>query len=400
MKKSILIILLINGYVLFPQQIANPKIQAKLIIEDSNSTCSSHGEQDSKGFITMYTLWGRNDQHSVGVTKTFDFNFLNKLSEYYWYHKDNPQENISPELYSKLYNDEKNKSLFDNADWVIQISFYPERDKILIDQLNVYCKYILYTKIESKSTTMVNYDVSFHEHYFNTPLDKDTSLEFIKDDLRLKSTKVVFNLAKSSSGKSDQIAIDTGIDLSATPLIAEPLNNYVNESKLGITKLSLSMEYLKTANDGNKILIRKLKYPLNKNNRYTINDKTFRIPINVYSDSISVPFQIYDPGKMDLFSKSEMSKTWRTVYSIIIVPVVVEKDNYSVHLFLIKELGNGYTIIDKNVDLKVGVPSKLELNFGNMLSEELIGGERLKINLREDVFKYVKEYLIFTLEDN
>ena len=397
MKKLVFTLILFN-LSLTAQVLNVPKIQVIINIAENNNRTEAWSKQSDKGFITG-VLYSRNKDKFIGNGDFPDFNFLGNFSKAYSSRNDDTTLNAGNILDSLSYQtDESFPNNFNDIDRVLQYSFYPEKVLPGDTLLSIYCKYILYEKKNELSANKNNYDISFYERFYIVPLNKKTSLDFLKEIFPEATTDDVFFIFDKSVGKEGRPLLN----LSENNLSMDEISATAKNRPAADSILHLNVEYVRLNKRGDETIIRsKFKCPQETYNIISDNESAKPFPLNIYKGSVPVPFEMYNPLKKQLFEQS-MSYDRDFTYSILAIPLAVKGRTYSMELIIHREIWGGMVSYSKKIELKIGKPMLIELECpgGQSRNNEIIDGQLLRLNFKEDFSDYVKEYFIINYAEH
>jgi hypothetical protein len=389
MRKLIIILLLVN-ISLTAERIDTYKIRAFINIVDRNGRTEVLGTQNAKGFITG-VLYRIDTVKFIGSANVFDFNFLEEFSKEYEHRENNSTVNAgdtpdnTPDDYFHNY-----------ADRIVQYSFYPEKVSAGDSLLSLYCKYILYEKKKEISANMFNYDISFHECFYTVPINKKISLDFLKE-LFPKATinEVTFSLDNVIYKKEQP-----SLNLSRYMLSEKDIKQSVKKDMVTDSSIHFQAEYLCLDKNGDKVFTRsKFKCPSEINRICTDSVDMQEFPLTVYKGSASIPFQMYNPLKEDLYAKSKKYKNSIITYSILAIPLDKRGNKYDFNILITRSLWGSEWTYSKKIEVEVGKPLRIDLetSAGLIRTDETIDGQIFKLYSKEDFSDYVNEYFVISV---
>ena len=397
MKRLIFILILFNLNIT-AGELNVPKVQVIINIAENNNRTEAWSKQSANGFITG-VLFSRNKDKFIGNADVLDFNFLENFSKAYLSRKDDTTLNTKNTLDSLSYQtDDLFPNNFNDIDRILQYSFYPEKVLPGDTLLNIYCKYILYEKKKELSANKNNYDISFYEHFYTVPLNKKTSIDFIKKIFPEATTDDVFFIFDTSV----QNEVRPLLNLSDNNLSMNEISASVKKRPAADSNLHLNVEYVRLNKKSDETFVRsKFKCPPETDNIFSDNESAKPFPLNIYKGSVPVPFEMYNPLKKQLFEQS-MSYDRDFTYSILAIPLAVKGRTYSMELIIHREIWGGMVSYSKKIELKIGKPMLIELDCpgGQSRNNEIIDGQLLRLNFKEDFSDYVKEYFIINYADH
>ncbi|MDP2038733.1 MAG: LysM peptidoglycan-binding domain-containing protein, partial [Ignavibacteria bacterium] len=186
------------------------------------------------------------------------------------------------------------------------------------------------------------------------------------------------------------------VDKSPFPFEESKIKDLAKKSQISTKEISFGIDLVRTNRNGNQIILKRTDFPLKS---FSVNTESVVDVKTLYYGFIEVPFQIYNPEKMNLFNQSNKSNN-KSFYSVYVIPIAKEKNNYSLELIISQGDNGGNYSYSKKIELAVGEKINIELQSDNWRYEEVVKGERMKLNSEEDYNKYVKDYLILSLEDD
>lgn len=389
MKKLLFILLLFN--ISLAAGILNiPKVKVIITMAVNNNRTEAWGRQSSNGFTTGL-LYSLDSAGFIGSAEVSDFNFLENFSKGYLHRENNPAGDTDI-----VSGNDPFGNYFNNADKIVQYSFYPEKILSGDSLLNVYCKYILYEKKKEISANKINYDVSFYERQYTVPLNKKTSLDFLRKIFPNATTNEISFSIEKTKGNIDQPLLD----LSNYKLSPNMIKESVKRDLINNSKLHLNLEYLQLNKKGNEIIVKKrFKCKSETNTVYSYSESTPGFPLNIYKGSISFPFQIFNPLKEQLYSKSKNYKDSQLKYSVLAIPLDKSGNTYTFRVLITRNMLEGGGTYSKKVKLEVGKRLRIDLAAaaGLIRTDETTDGQIFRLNTKEDFADYVNEYFIFTL---
>lgn len=166
------------------------------------------------------------------------------------------------------------------------------------------------------------------------------------------------------------------------------------------TKLNFMVEYVCVDKKQNVILRRKLDFPMTSYDKVKLDEGMKELPTYIYHSTIELPIEIYNPDSL----KSINASFLKTKKHIIQVGVIPQSDNYIV---VVKNdvAGINYLIYQLHVFFKFekGEKFKRLLNKSNDEMSDNIdytkGDAYIIPFFRDNVWKYVDEYILISLED-
>ncbi len=357
------------------QQIESSNYTLKLNYGSNKRAGSYTTIQNESGFLTG-VIYG-NDSLSLGVSSSFHSSYLNSFSDNYW----------------KQVKGDNSQFPESNEDWkvkkVIIYSFYPKRT--LSDSLLVYCKYITYTLKSVNSMNNSNYDIEYSEEFIKVLQSEYFTTSFIQSNFSMSPISLRIVEGDQPSEKTNLI------DKSPFPFEDVRLKDYAKKSQVFQNDLIFGIDLIRTDRSGNKIILKRTDFPLKS---FSLNTGSESLPEvkTLFYGFIEVPFQIYNPDKLNLFNISKKSKK-SSFYSVYLIPLSKEKNSYNLEFIISRGDNNGNYSYSKKLNLAIGEKINIELQPDNWRYEEVVEGERMQLNSEEDYNKFVKDYLILTLDE-
>ncbi|RJQ61238.1 MAG: LysM peptidoglycan-binding domain-containing protein [Stygiobacter sp.] len=373
--KKILVLLIVVCSTLVAQRTESSSFSLRVKYGNNKWGGFATTTQNESGFLTG-VIYG-NDSLSLGVSSHLHASFLNSFSDNYW-------KQVKGEI-SKM----PRTGWEETVTKMIVYSFYPKRT--LTDSLLVYCKYITYTLKSVKAVNDYNYDIVYSEEFLKVQLNEEVKASFIQSQF----PKAEVNL-KIVQG-DENFELTNHVDKSPFPFEEVRLKDYAEKSQLSENGILFGIDLVRTDRNGNKVILKRTDFPLKS---FLLNTGTESIPEfkTLYYGFIEVPVQIYNPAKLTLFNNSNKSKK-NSFCSVYVIPLVKEKNNYNLELIISRGDNSGNYSYSKKVTLAAGEKINIELQPDNWRYEEVVEGERMQLNSEEDYNKYVKDYLILTLEE-
>ncbi len=373
--KKLIIFMVIFSAVLIAQRTETSKFSLKVKYENNKSGGFAASTQNENGFLTS-VIYG-NDSLALGVMSHLHVFYLNSFSDNYWSY-------IKGDISQTARNGSEEK-----ATKMIIYSFYPKRT--LTDTILVYCKYITYTLKSIKAPDDYNYDVVYSEEFIKVLLNEEVKVSFIQS--QFPKSKVSLKII---AGEEDFEKIQV-VDKSPYPFEESKIRDLAKKSQISAKEISFGIDLVRTNRNGNQIILKRTDFPLKSFSVNTGSESVGDVK-TLYYGFIEVPFQIYNLEKMELFDQSNKSRN-KSFYSVYIIPIAKEKNSYSLELIISQGDNSGNYSYSKKLDLPVGEKINIELQPDNWRYEEVVRGEKLKLNSEEDYNKYVKDYLILSLEE-
>ncbi|MBI3123365.1 MAG: LysM peptidoglycan-binding domain-containing protein [Ignavibacteriales bacterium] len=373
--KKILVLLIVVCSTLVAQRTESSSFSLRVKYGNNKWGGFATTTQNESGFLTG-VIYG-NDSLSLGVSSQLHASFLNSFSDNYW-------KQVKGEI-SKT----PRTGWEETVTKMIVYSIYPKRT--LTDSLLVYCKYITYTLKSVKAVNDYNYDIVYSEEFLKVLLNEEVKASFIQSQF----PKAEVNL-KIVQG-DENFELTNHVDKSPFPFEEVRLKDYAEKSQLSENGILFGIDLVRTDRNGNKVILKRTDFPLKS---FLLNTGTESIPEfkTLYYGFIEVPVQIYNPAKLTLFNNSNKSKK-NSFCSVYVIPLVKEKNNYNLELIISRGDNSGNYSYSKKVTLAAGEKINIELQPDNWRYEEVVEGERMQLNSEEDYNKYVKDYLILTLEE-
>ncbi|PKL82534.1 MAG: hypothetical protein CVV24_09680 [Ignavibacteriae bacterium HGW-Ignavibacteriae-3] len=401
--KKILLILLLTGIILYPQENKNiPSIQLRMELKLG----------DYLGGIEVYQSdeWGFiRGSFDIGINETinhskdrFDDLYFYRLSQSYYYKLANPDKEISKELAKELEKKSaiKGVSTGFKARKVL-FSFYPMTEQRSEDSISFYCKYIEFKKLGDSADYNYHYNISYHETFCTLPIAQDCEVKIfngVYPNLQvIISAKYMDWLDKKARAEKEGKIIQ---NLEYYENSIKAIEESIRDSKLGKTKFNIGFEYVRTDKQEKDILTQKIFGPLVNSNLAITSKEFFDFPINIYKGHIELPLLLYSKEAKELLQYVEKWRIKNFEYDIVVVPMDKNGNNYSFHVFFPQSRYiPGDRCFMKAINIGLGEKVKIKLEEDNFALLGRNADKEFGIFISESS-KFINEYYILSLESD
>lgn len=192
------------------------------------------------------------------------------------------------------------------------------------------------------------------------------------------------------------------INLSKYKLGLNDIDKSVRKTAKENSIIKINAEYIRSDKNGNNILLKNNFRSFEEINRVQTGDLSeLDFFLNLYKMEGTVPFIMFNKSKEQLFSKSKLYNDTKFNYSITAIPLNKIGNSYSFYVIVSQVFWNSLWTYAKKIELEIDKPLRIELNSAGLVrNNEVVDGQLLKLNTKEDYADYVNEYLILTLTKN
>jgi len=277
------------------------------------------------------------------------------------------------------------------------------------DSLNFLIKGAFYD-LESKDNNYncynLNYNINLSYKVIKSQFNKTVLLDFFGEHFKGYNCSFTFTKIKKSE---EYLYINNNQNL------IDGIKKSTAESKIPSNyRMRVGAEYVRYEDSPTKFiafppvdyLLRVKQSSLSPVN--SLVDKQYNnkesLPVEVYSAELDFPFEVYNKEKSELYKNYKTKKEiFRSKYSVIVVPISLEDDTLTLDIILDYSkitLDNipRWTTIKKRVKYQPDLPLVITLPKENWSANFTRDGEVYDIYGYSDVEKYIREFLIISVE--
>jgi len=394
--KKLFLIFALGAYVCcaYAQNAYRPPVKMLLRLAKNNNISEPTAFPDSWGFMNG-VFWENKNGKLIGYSQNVDFGFLNDFSSVYNFYIQNLTITDSAELNPYVSPSDKfENKYFNDADKIVHYSIAPEKfvnDTMLV----IYCKYVIYDKIDTVSINKSKYAISAHECFYTVPLNKTTTLGFLKTAFPdAETNEALFSLDSLRAYSADPFY------LSEYGLKTDNIKESARHELAINHNLIVRAEYITYNKEDNRIIKR------NKFNCRSVlkriypdwnSEKEFSMP--VFDGHIYMPFEV--PSIMRNMADGDPAITKDNYIEYLVHSVLLEKNAefYKFHVIIELRTSDRMQFYFKKVELKNGEPVRFDLEMDRGLFDKEVKKDG-KTFVAKRINPDLNEAIVLTLENN
>lgn len=161
------------------------------------------------------------------------------------------------------------------------------------------------------------------------------------------------------------------------------------------TKRTFMLEYICVDRINNVIRRRKLDFPISTFNKVITDKGTLDLPTHIYFGSLELPMEVFNPDSVESFEKSPL-KYKKHIMQVCLIP----KGGYNYTVVLKNDIQDSkYLLYQLHTSFNFAKGNKFKWLLSKNHNDPSRGDKLIVPFFRINVWKYVDEYIIISLEE-